>query len=59
MPHSGMAMRLVSQTIRCEAWQPTPTPPPMVKPCRKETTGLGKLKSLAFIRYSSAQKRRP
>jgi hypothetical protein len=28
--HSGMAMRELSPTIRCEPWHPRPTPPPIV-----------------------------
>ncbi len=56
MPTSGMAIFDVSPTI--PVWtrgSRPPTPPPMVKPCRKLATGLGNSNSRAFIRYSSRQ----
>ena len=31
----GIAILLISQTIRCEPWHEIPTPPPIVKPCMK------------------------
>ena len=51
---------LLSPTIRWLPWQPTPTPPPMVKPCIEAHDGFRIFSRVrAFRRYSSRQNWRP
>ena len=38
---SGMAMTVVSVTIRCEPWTESPMPPPITIPFIMATYGLG------------------
>ena len=50
---SGMAMRLVSDAMRCDPKADRPTPPPMVTPLIIATNGLENRKIRRFRVYSS------
>ena len=54
---SGIARRVESVTIRCDACAEIPTPPPITVPRMNATIGFGYVAIVAFSRYSSAQKR--